>query len=104
MTIETVRKLAKNNKHLNLFSASKEINGIRLFHNEIDFTKIQTIFINYLYFYYNLNQDISSGEVTKDVLKNEIREDSYSIYKSKNRDNKEEKDNKKHDVHLKFVK
>ena len=101
--IELIRKLAKNNKSLNLFSASKEINGIRLFHNEIDLSKIQNIFINYLYFYYNLNQDISMGEVTENILKSEIREDAYCIWKSKNK-NKEEKDNKKHDVHLKFVK
>ena len=105
--LEFIRKLAKNNKNLNLFSASKELNGVRLFRNDIDLSKIQNLFINYLYFYYNLNQNISTGEVSKDVLKSEVREDAYSVWQSKRekKDIEDKKDNnKKHDVHLKFFK
>ena len=104
MNINIIRKLAKEIKSLNLFSASKEINGIKLFHNDTDLSKIQELFISYLYFYYNLNMDISMEKVSKKVLENEIYEDSYSLYRNK-QGNKEQvkKDNQsEHAVHLVF--
>jgi hypothetical protein len=103
MNINSIRKLAKEVKMLNLFNASKEINGIRLFHNETDLSKIQELFISYLYFYYNINMDINMDKVSKKVLDNEIYEDSYYRWKNKNV-NKEivKKDNTDHNVHLVF--
>jgi len=103
MNINTIRKLAKEIKMLNLFSASKEINGIKLFHNESDLSKIQELFVSYLYFYYNINMDISMEKVSKKVLENDIYEDAYNLWKSK-QGNKEtiKKDNTDHNVHLVF--
>lgn len=78
-----VRKLAKQDDSQITFSASKELNGVKLFLNEHDLSKLQRIYINYLYFYYNLQQDIQLKEVNKKVLEDEIYEDAYSYYKSK---------------------
>lgn len=98
MNIEKqIRKLAKTVKSMNLFSASKELQGVHIFKNSSDFSKIQMLYLSYLYFYYNINMDISLDKVSKKVLDSEINEDSYSIWKqnSKEKDNKsEEKTNK----------
>ena len=84
-----LRKLAKRHDNLNLFAAAKEVNGIRLFNNEINFSKLQNSFLSYLYFYYNLFQDIYSKKVSEKVIDNEIYEDAYSYYKSKVEDKKD---------------
>lgn len=85
-----IRKLAKKIETMNLFVASKEINGIKIFINEIDFSKLQNTFLSYLYFYKSLYEDIYSKKVTEKVLEKELYEDAYAYYKSK----KEEKPNK----------
>lgn len=104
MNINNVRKLAKDNRYINLFSASKEINGIKLFKNETDFTKIQNLFLNYLYFYSNIHMDIALNKVSERILDSEIYEDAYNIWKNKSKDNQEKIDNKPHDVHIVFGK
>ena len=103
MYIDDIRKLAKETKMLNLFSASKEMNGIKIFHNETDFSRIQELFISYLYFYSNINMDINLDKVSDKVLENEIYEDAYYRWKLKNK-NKEVKDKPAtdHSVHLVF--
>jgi len=85
-----VRKLAKSIKSMNFFSASKELQGIHIFKNSSDFSKIQMLYLSYLYFYYNINMDIALDKVSNKVLDNEIYEDSYSIWKQ----NTKEKDKK----------
>jgi len=103
MYIDSIRRLAKSVKMLNLFSSSKEINGIKLFRNETDLTKVQELLLSYLYFYHNINMDISMDKVSKKVLEDNIYEDSYYLWKSKN-GNKEVKDKNEtdHNVHLVF--
>jgi len=76
-----VRQLAKTQNMQNIFFVSKELNGIKIFMNEVDFSKIQHSFLSYLYFYHNLHRDISMKEVNKKVLDDEIFEDAYSYYK-----------------------
>jgi len=85
-----LRKLAKKSEILNQFVASKEINGIRFFENELNFSKLQNTFVSYLYFYYNLYQDIAMKKVSEKVLNNEIYENAYSYYKSKEENIKKE--------------
>lgn len=90
----TLRELAKSNYWQTLYSSSKEMAGIKIFKNELEFTKLQVEFLNYLSFYYSLNIDIYVGEVDRDIVsKSFIREDAYMYYKSKKKD-KPEKDNK----------
>lgn len=97
-----IRKLAKTSDMLNLFIASKELNGIRLFENETNFSQLQLMFINYLYYYHNLHQDISLKKVSEHVLDNEIYENAYSYYKSKNLDEIKPEDKKKPKKSRKF--
>ena len=105
MNIETnIRKIAKQVKYLNLFSASKELSGIRLFKNSDNFSKIQDIFLSYLYFYYNINMDISSDKVSKKVLDNEINENAYMIYRNNTKIDKKEKDKNGNHLYLVFGK
>lgn len=86
-----IRKLAKNQQLLNLFVAAKEVAGIRLFINQINFSRIQQLLLSYLYFYYHLNLDILSKEVNPKVLTDEIYEDAYSYYKKNKEDIKKDK-------------
>ena len=86
-----LRKLAKSISSQNLFIAAKEINGIKLFENSIDFSKIQEQYLSYLYFYKSLYEDIYSKKVSDKVLTLEIYEDAYSYFKSKHEDKKDNK-------------
>ncbi len=88
--VPNLRKLAKKSYYQTLFSACKELHGIRLFKNEFDLTYYQIIFIRFLNFYQSINLDIALHEVEEEVLDNEIFEDSYMFYKQ----NKKEDGNK----------
>jgi hypothetical protein len=101
---EYLRELAHSDYYQTLFVASKEHNGFRLFKNDFDFSQIQVAFFNWLYFYYNLQSDISSGLVSELVNKNSIFADAYSYYKYKSKGKqKKEKDNKIKNNELKIV-
>lgn len=93
-----IRNLAKSIKAQNLFVAAKEINGIRLFRNSFDFSKIQEIYLSYLYNYDSINRDIILEKISEHVFDYEIYEDSYMLWKRKN--NKKEKDNNQKDLKL----
>jgi hypothetical protein len=95
-----LRKLAKSVKHQNLFTASKEIFGIRLFRNNFEFSKIQEIYLSHLYSYDSLNRDIILENISKHVMDNEIYEDAYLLWKRKNTKKINIKDNKQNDVSL----
>ena len=86
-----LRKLAKSISSQNTFIAAKEINGIKIFENSIDFSKIQSEYLSYLYFYKSLYEDIYSKKVSEKILKDEIYEDAYSYYKSKHEDKPDNK-------------
>lgn len=88
-----VRLLAKSNKYQTLFSLEKPI-GVRLFENATDLSQIQLTFLNYLNMYNILTTDIYMNDVNDIVLKDEIYEDAYFVYKNKKREN-EKKVNKK---------
>ena len=99
MTIYSkLRELAKSIRAQNLFVAAKEINGIRLFRNSFDFSKIQEIYLSHLYNYDSINRDIILDNISKHVFDSEIYEDSYLLWKRKNI--KTKKNNKKSDVNL----
>ena len=81
-----VRKLAKNISSQNLFVAAKDLSGIRLFKNIINFSKLQNMYLSYLYFYKSLYEDVYTNKVSKKVFENKIYEESYSYYKLKKED------------------
>jgi hypothetical protein len=87
-----LRDLAKSVESQNLFLASKEINGIYLFKNNFNFSKIQTIYLSYLYNYDSINRDIIIEKISKHVLDNYIYEDSYLLYRRKNKNPKAKPD------------
>jgi hypothetical protein len=95
-----LRLLAKSITSQNLFIAAKEINGIRLFHNSIDFSKLQLYYISNLYNYDSINRDIIVENISKHVLDSEIYEDAYLMYKQKNRKKIDTSDDKQKDVNL----
>lgn len=83
-TYRILRQLAKSVEMQNLFIAAKDLSQISLFKNREELSKIQSIFLNYLYFYDNLNKDIIMYNLSEKILLNEIYEDAYTIYKRKN--------------------
>lgn len=96
---ELIRKLAKETYSQNIFTASKEIYGIRLFKNKYNLSKIQQIYLSYLYFYDNINKDLIIEKISKHIFDSDIYEDAYMLYKRERKIINQE-DNKKHDVKL----
>jgi len=94
-----LKQLAKENKTQNLFSASREIFGVRLFNNELDLSKIQQVFINYLYFYENLITDVMSNSVSDKVLLDDVYAEAYVVYKKKDK-SKDKPEDKQREIHL----
>ncbi len=96
-----IRKLAKQRDSKLLYSSTKEIKGIKLFSNEIDFTYLQKLYLIFLSFYHTIYTDLALKKVSDKVLFDEINEDAYMVFKDKQED-KEDKniDNSPHDVHL----
>lgn len=82
-----IRKLARSDKNQLLYIKAKDLNGIKLFKNEIDFTWIQTIFLMWLEIYHSLYQDLATGEdyLTKSVIIDDMRCDAYLLYRRKTR-------------------
>lgn len=100
-----LRKLAKSVSSQNLFIAAKDMNSIKLFENSIDFSRLQQEYLNYLYTYYNIYQDVYSNKVSAKVLDEDIYTDAYLYYKSKHSKNKLDKSvNKKRKLSAVFAK
>lgn len=78
-----LRKLAKSEYYSTLFSLSKERDSYRIFKNEYDFTSLQILFLKYLSFYSSIYTDIALKEVPEIILKDELYEDAYVMYKNK---------------------
>ena len=96
-----LRQLAKSNKFQNLLIANKELHGIYLFKNKIDFTKIQEVFLSYLFLYHDILNDINLKKIDKFIINDDIYVDAYSLWKQEKDDNKS--DNKKKSKNLKLV-
>ncbi|MHA1294648.1 MAG: hypothetical protein ACTSQJ_18585 [Promethearchaeota archaeon] len=106
MIYSILQKLAASIRYQNLFHASKQINGVRLFKNTRDFSLLQQIFISYLYNFEAIHNDIAFEKISKRVLEDTIFSDAYLAWKQKRKkDNKKSK--KRRDVSLvpaKFIK
>lgn len=82
----SLRRLAKSNKYQTLFNFSKELNISFL--SKEDYTDIQIIFMRYLNMYSIINEDIANNEVDEFVLKDNVYEDAYMYYRSKQNNKK----------------
>jgi len=100
MNYLTLRQLAKTPEYQNLFVRAKEINGIRIFKNEYDFTFIQQVFLYYLEMYHNLYQDLYMKEplISESVINDVDRCDAYLYWKQKNKSNPKSKAVKTQDL------
>ncbi len=87
MMEKIIRKLARSDRYQLLYIKAKDLNGIKLFKNEIDFSWIQVIFLMWLQIYHNLYQDLASEEdyLSKSVIIDDMRCDAYLLFKRKTR-------------------
>ena len=79
-----LRKLARSNRYQLLYAKSKELNSIRIFENDLNFSEIQIHFLYWLSMYHSLYQDLATKEkyLTKEVINNDIECDAYLYYQS----------------------
>jgi hypothetical protein len=87
---DSLRLLAKSSEFQNLFYATKEINGLQLFENVSNLSRLQLIFLNYLYIYDSIQRDIITHNISKEIYKSSLREDCYLLWR-KTRGFKEDK-------------
>jgi len=99
-TNNLIRELAKSIKFQNLFIAAKEINGVHLFKNLRDFSRIQDLFLSYLYTYESIHRDILTEKISKHIFDSEIYEDAYLLWKKGNINKQNHKDNSKKRVDM----
>lgn len=95
-----LRNLAKSVRVQNLFVAAKEIQGIRLFKNNFNFSKLQEIYLSYLYNYDSINRDIMIEKISEHIFDSEIYEDAYLLWKRKHIKKLENKDNTSNNLKL----
>lgn len=88
---DEVRKLARSHKYQTLYRQSEQISHIRLFENEINFTKIQLFFLEWLSIYNSLYEDLSMGEkfISEEVIEDNLRTEAYLIWRKWKQDNEE---------------
>jgi len=96
-----IRELAKSNKSQNLFVAAKEISSIYLFKNKCNYSRLQEIYLNWLYTYDMIMKDKITDNISKKVLEDNIYTDAYVIWRREKKfKEKESEDKKRRDVHL----
>lgn len=94
--------LAKTTKYHNIFAAAKELNGIRLFKNMIEFSKLQELFLSYLFTFDMIQRDIIVDKISKHVLDDDtdIYLEAYLFWKNNHKDSDKETKSKSNYVHL----
>lgn len=92
--IKALHNLAKDINTQNIFQVSKEINGMYLFENKINFTKIQNIFIELLYTYETIRKDIAIEKISNKVLEDELFMEAYLKWKNSDKRNKQKEEKK----------
>lgn len=78
-----LRKIAKGVKFQNLFTASKDLENIKIFRNETDFSSLQEHFLSLLYHYENIQQDIIMYGLNKNIVDNDYYCECYMLWKNK---------------------
>jgi len=95
-----LRELARSIRGQNLFLAAKELSNIQIFKNRFNFSKLQDIYISFLYMYETINRDIILDNISKKIYDCELYEDCYMLWKRQNTKKKEESKDKNKDLHL----
>jgi hypothetical protein len=98
-----LKNLAKTNRAQNIFLASKEINGIRIFKNTTDLSRIQEFYLTWLYTYDMISKDIMTDKINKEVLNDEVYEEAYLLWRKERKykeENKSQEKNTKKELHL----
>lgn len=93
-----LRELARSEYYQNLYRSSKELNGIFIFDNHKDLTKLQIIFLSFLALYDSVYIDIASNDsnlMSLDRIKDDMLVDAYITVKNKNRNKKDNIDKPK---------
>jgi hypothetical protein len=78
-----LRKIARSIHFQNLFTATKELNHIKLFRNDTDLSNFQEQFLSLLYHYDAINRDILLEGIDKNILDNDCYCECYMIWKNK---------------------
>lgn len=84
-TEKYLRSLAKSPYWQNIYTASKENNGISLFQNNSNFSGLQIRFWYWLNIYDNLYkelQQLSDDHLTEKVINDDDRCDAFLVYRS----------------------
>lgn len=95
-----IRKLAKQIKYQNLFSICKDLHCFKLFKNTRELSQIQDIFLNYLYLYDSIYQDLKINHISKHIFDNAIYEDAYLLWKKEKPNQVDTEEHKASDVKL----
>ena len=105
-TNKLLKKLAKQTKYQNLLSVVKEINSLHIFKNAMNLSKLQELFLSYLYFYHDIFTDVFLHKIQKDIAEDDIYVEAYAMWKREKGYDTEKKDKKgkmkKKEVHLVF--
>ncbi len=83
--IKKVRKLARSFYWQNLYIASQECNGIKLFENESNFSGLQLMFLYWLRTYKSLYEGLALEEspyLTENVIEDDLRCDAYLMFRN----------------------
>jgi len=95
-----LRESAKSIRAQNIFTASKEIFGIKIFRNSSNFSKLQEIYLSWLYSYDLIHRDLITEKISKHVMDNELFEDAYLMWRRENKYKADKSDKKQKDVNL----
>lgn len=85
MNFKLLKKLARSNEWQLLYSRAKELGTLRLFKNDMDFTKVQLWMLYFLEMYSSLYLDLAMKEnyISEEVIEDDLRCEAYLLYKKK---------------------
>ena len=83
---QQIRKMARLSHYQQIYNASKDCSGIRLFKNEYNFSGIQSLFLYWLNIYAMLYDELGKlewGNLDNQVIKDDDRVDAFLYWRSK---------------------
>ena len=89
---DPLRTLARSSYYQNLYLRAKELNGIYLFENTNQFSKIQLEFLYWISAYNRLYQELAmeNKHLTENMIKDDRLCDCFLIWETKKRDKPKE--------------
>lgn len=70
-----------------MYCRAKELGHLKLFENDIDISRVQLSFLQWLEIYNSLEIDLALGEknINREIIEDDIRTDAYLLWKSRER-------------------